>query len=72
MADYGSVGNRYTLCHVCFHSLHRIYLSYQGTTLFAQSGGFVAGSTAPQVDLHMSQVQAILPITVYILGFAFG
>lgn len=27
---------------------------------------------ARQADLHMSQVEAVLPITVYVLGFGFG
>ena len=26
----------------------------------------------PQADLHMSQLEAVLPITVYVLGFGFG
>lgn len=72
MVYYGSVGNRHTLCYVRFHALHRIYLSYQGTTLLHNLVILFADLMAHQVDLHMSQVQAILPITLYILGFAFG
>ena len=72
MAHYGSVGNRDTLCYVRFHSLYRIYLSYQGTTLLYNVVILFADSMAHQADFHISQVQAILPITVYTLGFAFG
>ena len=39
---------------------------------FAESGDPVADSIGHQVNLHMSQIEAILPITLYVLGFAFG
>ena len=72
MVDYCSVGNRHTLCFVGFHSIHRVPPSYQGATIMHYLVILLTDFMVPQADLHMSQVQSVLPVTVYVLGFGFG
>jgi len=70
MVDHCSVGNRHTLCFIRFHSLHWVPPSYQGAILIHYP--VILHADLVQADLHMSQVEAVLPITFYVLGFGFG